>query len=313
MVLKMRASLMPVFDYLSRDIATERERRLVTLGYTGAYQDLVTGTYPLGNGYRTFLPGHMRFASPDDWSPFGPGGPNPYTYCAADPINRKDPSGHVPVGSVEEFVTELVSTETRRAEQEAASAIAAEQARAAANTSGASVDEIRAGLPSTSSDPRGTLAERRGAKRPGAPLPPPLKLMRYERLSAEDVGREVDDIQRQVRSLEQQAHELSGLVPGYRRELAAGQAGNALTQRLSVNTGTFARDASDLSSRIAALTRGIENAGFPEALEILRNANESIQTYSTIGFDSFRRLTEENEAVFNNRFGPNGGPDQTPN
>lgn len=64
-------------------------------GYDGECSDPVTGTYHPGNGYRTYSPTQMRFMSPDDWSPFGPGGINPYMYCAGDPINHADPSGHM--------------------------------------------------------------------------------------------------------------------------------------------------------------------------------------------------------------------------
>ena len=64
------------------------------LGYTGEYQDPVTGGYPLGNGYRMYLPELMRFSAPDDLSPFDEGGIHPYVYCGDDPINHSDPSGH---------------------------------------------------------------------------------------------------------------------------------------------------------------------------------------------------------------------------
>ncbi|KPY35049.1 Uncharacterized protein ALO52_00166 [Pseudomonas syringae pv. primulae] len=37
----------------------------------------------------------MRFNGTDDLSPFGKGGLNAYAYCAGDPVNRSDPSGHV--------------------------------------------------------------------------------------------------------------------------------------------------------------------------------------------------------------------------
>ena len=65
------------------------------VGYTGAYQDPVTGGYLLGNGYRMYLPELMRFSAPDSMSPFGEGGIHPYAYCEDDPINHADPSGHL--------------------------------------------------------------------------------------------------------------------------------------------------------------------------------------------------------------------------
>jgi RHS repeat-associated protein len=68
---------------------------IVTLDYTGNYQDPVSAGYPLGHGYRWFLPWLVRFSAPDDWSPFGQGGANPYVYCRGDPINHSDPSGHM--------------------------------------------------------------------------------------------------------------------------------------------------------------------------------------------------------------------------
>jgi RHS repeat-associated protein len=63
--------------------------------FAGAYQDPITVGYPLGHGYRWYLPSLMRFIRPDDFSPFGAGGINPYIYCVADPVNRVDPTGHV--------------------------------------------------------------------------------------------------------------------------------------------------------------------------------------------------------------------------
>lgn len=70
------------------------------VGYTGQFKDPVALSHPLGNGYRHYLPGLMRFAAPDRVSPFGSGGPNPYVYCACDPVNRFDPSGHVSAWAV---------------------------------------------------------------------------------------------------------------------------------------------------------------------------------------------------------------------
>ena len=63
-------------------------------GFNGERPDPVTGHYLLGNGYRTFNPVVMQFNNPDNLSPFGKGGLNPYTYCFGDPINRIDPTGH---------------------------------------------------------------------------------------------------------------------------------------------------------------------------------------------------------------------------
>ncbi|MGF6556082.1 RHS repeat-associated protein [Pseudomonas sp. S30_BP2TU TE3576] len=64
-------------------------------GFNGEQLDPLTGLYLLGNGYRAYSPALMRFVSPDSLSPFGAGGLNPYAYCAGDPINRIDPTGHV--------------------------------------------------------------------------------------------------------------------------------------------------------------------------------------------------------------------------
>ncbi|MBC3383938.1 RHS repeat-associated core domain-containing protein [Pseudomonas sp. SWRI179] len=69
---------------------------LSLLGFNGERPDPVTGHYLLGNGYRAFNPGLMRFNSPDSLSPFGKGGLNAYGYCVGDPVNRSDPTGHLP-------------------------------------------------------------------------------------------------------------------------------------------------------------------------------------------------------------------------
>ena len=69
---------------------------LSLLGFNGERPDPVTGHYLLGNGYRAFNPVLMRFNSPDSFSPFGEAGINQYSYCLGDPVNRSDPSGHLP-------------------------------------------------------------------------------------------------------------------------------------------------------------------------------------------------------------------------
>lgn len=64
------------------------------IGFNGERCDPVTGCYHLGNGYRMYNPGLMRFHAADSMSPFGKGGINSYAYCLGDPINLRDPSGH---------------------------------------------------------------------------------------------------------------------------------------------------------------------------------------------------------------------------
>lgn len=65
------------------------------LGFAGEPRDPLTGHYLLGSGYRAFNPQLMRFNSPDDLSPFFEGGINAYAYCSDDPVNHRDPTGHV--------------------------------------------------------------------------------------------------------------------------------------------------------------------------------------------------------------------------
>jgi RHS repeat-associated protein len=66
------------------------------LGFNGQLREAKIGWYLLGNGYRAYNPRLMRFHSPDSWSPFAGGGLNAYMYCAGDPVNRFDPTGHIP-------------------------------------------------------------------------------------------------------------------------------------------------------------------------------------------------------------------------
>lgn len=68
---------------------------LSALGYAAAYNDPIIRSYPLGNGYRQYLPSLMRFNAQDALSPFDVGGLNTYVYCAGDPVNKSDPTGHV--------------------------------------------------------------------------------------------------------------------------------------------------------------------------------------------------------------------------
>ncbi|WP_028694228.1 RHS repeat-associated core domain-containing protein [Pseudomonas cremoricolorata] len=68
------------------------------LGFKGE-AILPDSVYYLGSN-RIYSPEYMTFTSPDSLSPFGVGGANAYAYCAGDPINYHDPSGHQRVAQI---------------------------------------------------------------------------------------------------------------------------------------------------------------------------------------------------------------------
>lgn len=67
------------------------------IAFVGEVLDQASSAYLLGNGRRAYSPSIMRFRSPDPLSPMGAGGTNCYAYCANDPVNFTDPSGHAPL------------------------------------------------------------------------------------------------------------------------------------------------------------------------------------------------------------------------
>lgn len=69
----------------------------VHMAFVGEVLDQAGNAYLLGNGRRAYSPSLMRFRSPDPLSPMGAGGINCYAYCANDPVNFTDPSGHAPL------------------------------------------------------------------------------------------------------------------------------------------------------------------------------------------------------------------------
>jgi len=82
------------FNYTVYGHLPENYSSLAVPGFNGKRADSITGHYLLGNGYRAFNPALMRFNSPDNYSPFGEGGTNSYSYCKGDPVNFDDPTGH---------------------------------------------------------------------------------------------------------------------------------------------------------------------------------------------------------------------------
>lgn len=79
--------------------------KISIIGFNSEYLDPILENYHLGNGYRAYNPTLMQFTAPDDMSPFGKGGINPYLYCNGDPINNTDPTGHFTIGSAIKFLT----------------------------------------------------------------------------------------------------------------------------------------------------------------------------------------------------------------
>lgn len=68
---------------------------LAAPGFNGEWFDAGSGCYLLGAGHhRPYSPTLGMFLAPDTASPFSAGGLNTLAYCAGDPINRTDPSGH---------------------------------------------------------------------------------------------------------------------------------------------------------------------------------------------------------------------------
>lgn len=71
--------------------------RHTALGFNGERVEPSLKVFQLGNGYRSYSPNLMRFHSTDSLSPFNDGGLNTYAYCANDPVNAVDPTGHLKV------------------------------------------------------------------------------------------------------------------------------------------------------------------------------------------------------------------------
>ncbi len=65
------------------------------VAFKGERLDAGSGCYLLGAGHhRPYSPALGMFLAPDRASPFDGGGLNALSYCAGDPVNRTDPTGH---------------------------------------------------------------------------------------------------------------------------------------------------------------------------------------------------------------------------
>jgi RHS repeat-associated protein len=106
------------------------------LGFNGERADPVTGHYLLGNGYRAFNPGLLRFNGPDNLSPFGRGGLNAYAYCLGDPVNLYDPNGHFSISG-------RMGVKIGRWSERAKARVAARPKLTMAARSSASADELK--------------------------------------------------------------------------------------------------------------------------------------------------------------------------
>lgn len=72
--------------------------QLSLLGFNGEPWLEPLARYSLAGGRRFYCPRLARFMTADSMSPFGAGGVNCYGYCGGDPVNYRDPSGHIRVG-----------------------------------------------------------------------------------------------------------------------------------------------------------------------------------------------------------------------
>lgn len=81
-------------NYSIYGFSASQPSHLTSIGFSGNHMDKSAEFFLLGLGYRGYRTNIFRFFSPDSMSPFGIGGINTYSYCAGDPVNRIDPTGH---------------------------------------------------------------------------------------------------------------------------------------------------------------------------------------------------------------------------
>lgn len=233
--------------------------------FAGAYWDAVTHGYPLGAGYRWYSPPLMRFGSPDERSPFGAGGINPYAYCGADPVNRIDPSGRSWLSAL---ASKIAATALRGGTQEAASSLAAEESRAALERS------MESGTASMASDTRERAGSSSSTHSEFADRPSALSLDAFDSPSssrqqtplAQDVSQRLVEQRETLSALEKEADlarawqsERMGAIQ--RQRAATGQAYPPMAQRFAQQLRVLAENASIASREVGEFAQTLDRYG----------------------------------------------------
>ncbi len=268
-------------------------------GFTGAYRDCATFANPLGNGYRWYLPWLMRFNAPDSLSPFGAGGSNAYAYCAADPINRSDPSGHMFNGLASDIGK--VTDEDAASLAARASESAAQEASGTAPSSSGTANAPSAGgpLPARARRPRPASLVLPYSLRHGAPDLDALSrsLTRYRRAA--------DALERGANALRQQ---WPALMRESRMERAAlGLPDPIVAQEARLAVHQVALEADDLLTKLSQVEMQLAGrAGEFEKERIeIRGLQERVGAIHREAWDLYPTLRDEvdatGESVF--RFG----------
>jgi len=289
-------------------------------GFTGAYRDCVTFATPLGNGYRWYLPWLMRFAAPDSWSPFGAGGIHAYAYCAADPINRSDRSGHMWNG-VMSMASEIAERSTREAVEEAAASLASQAAQRAAqaatentpSTSGATIGSSVEGM---------SIAARRSRGVGQLNLPPNAfvlpdtvvarvpepsevdALMVQHRATAETIERGANAVRQRWRALMRESHWETA---------AQGRADPRVSQLSRPVVGSLGGDADHLLSNLMGLDQqlGRHLGQFEHTRDEIRRLQERIGRVSVLAWHIYSTLRQQVDTTrgsvfdFNTNVNPN--------
>ena len=270
-------------------------------GFAGAYRDCVTYAHPLGNGYRWYLPSLMRFNAPDSWSPFDAGGVHAYAYCAADPINRVDLSGHM-WSDVLKDASETAGHIVHEAVEEPASSLATQASQRAAQRATEDAPSTSGGASRSNREGISLAVRRSKAVKPlnlqpsafispetSMPRTPALgeveELMGGHRATAETIELNARGIRRRWRALRREAN---------RETAALGRADVRASQLSRAVVGGLAGDADYL---LASLTQLEQHLGqYPGQFEVargeIRSLQERIGRVSAAAWDIYSELRQ---------------------